>query len=180
VVVTNDDGQSATLAAGVNVIPNLSIGAVTPLSASPGASITVTGTGFQVGLVLTAAGVPVVPTSLSPTQITFNMPLGTTCSSSLVIDNPSTQSVTVPFNPMPQVNQVFFGSGPAVGNAVLVLIGQHFHPGLTVTVGGAPAMIEAQTTTQLQLRTPPGTPGTAPIVITSGTGCATSASYVYF
>lgn len=179
VVVMNDDAQAATATASFNYIPNLSITSVVPPSSAPGATITVTGTGFQSGLVLTAAGVPVVPQSIAPTSITFAMPMGTTCSSTLTIDNPSTQSASVPFNPMPQVNQVFFGSGPAAGNAVLVIVGQDFHPGLSVTIGGAPALIEVQTTTQLQLRTPPGSPGTAAIVISSGTGCATTASYVY-
>ena len=155
------------------------ISTVVPLSAAVGQPITVTGAHFVTGLTLAVNGTPVVPTSISPTQIVFPYPAGLTCGSQLSITNPDSQAVTSPLNPTPTVTSTSLGAGTAAGNQIFVIQGTGFAPGTTVTIGGAAAIVQTATAVSLLVRTPPGTPGVAQVVITTPGGCQTTTTYTY-
>jgi hypothetical protein len=155
------------------------IGSVAPLSAQPGQPITIIGQRFLPGLQLSINGLPVTPTSSGATQIVFPYPAGLACGSQVTVTNPDNQAATAPLNPTPTVTSTVLGSGPAAGNATFVVVGTGFATGTTVTIGGNPAIVLSLTATTLNLRTPPGTPGVAPVVITTPGGCSTSTTYTY-
>ncbi len=155
------------------------INSVTPLSAAPGAPITITGQRFVPGFELTVNGAPIAPTASSATQIVFAYPAGLACGSQLAVVNPDSQGVSSPLNPQPTVTGTLLGSGTAAGNQVFVIQGTGFAPGTTVTVGGAAALVLSANATSVTVRTPPGTPGIAPVVLTTPGGCAATTSYTY-
>ncbi|MBL8751845.1 MAG: IPT/TIG domain-containing protein, partial [Planctomycetes bacterium] len=113
------------------------------------------------------------------TQIVFPFPAGLSCGSQLAVVNPDGQGVTSPLNPQPVVTSTALGSGPAAGNAIFIVQGSGFATGTTVTIGGAPAVVLSIAATVVTLRTPPGTPGVAPVVLTTPGGCSVSTSYTY-
>ena len=179
IVVTNFDTQFGTLANGFSYIANLSLASVSPLSAIPGTPITLTGAGFQAGVALLVGGVSVTPTSVSLTQIVFPMPLGTSCATVLNVTNSSTQSANIAFNPAPTITSVAYGTGPVTGGNLFFILGTNFHPGTTVTVGGATATIQSLSITSIFATAPPGTLGPAALVVTSPSACSASAIYTY-
>lgn len=165
----------------VSFVPSLAptIGSVTPLSALPGAPVTITGTRFVPGFTVAVNGTPVVPTSSTATQIVFPYPAGLSCGAQLTVTNPDGQAVGVPFNPTPVVTSTLLATGPAAGNATFIVQGTGFSAGSTVTIGGAPAQVLSTAATLMSIRTPPGTPGVAPVVITTAGGCVANTSYTY-
>jgi len=48
-----------------------------------------------------------------------------------------------------------------------------------VTIGGAAATVQSMSASALVLRTPPGTPGLAVVVITTPGGCQVQTTYTY-
>jgi hypothetical protein len=156
-----------------------SITAVTPLSAQAGATVTVSGQRFLPGCILLVNGAPIVPTSRTATQIVFPYPAGTPCGSTVAVINPDGQGAQTAFNPTPVVTGTLLGTGPAIGNATFVVQGTGFSIGSTVTIGGAPATVLSSSATIMTIRTPPGTPGVAPVVITTAGGCVANTSYTY-
>ena len=170
-----------TNAIDVSFVPSLppTITTVAPLSAAGGLPIVITGTRFLPGFVLSVNGSPVVPTSSSATQITFPYPAGLACGSQLAVINPDSQGITSPFNPQPTVSGTLLGSGVAAGNQIFIIQGSGYATGTTVTIGGAAAVILSVGATVVTVRTPPGTPGVQPVVLTTPGGCTSSTSYTY-
>jgi hypothetical protein len=156
-----------------------SITTVSPLSASAGQPITISGNGFVPGLSLSVNGAPVTPTSISPTTIGLAYPAGIPCGSQVTVMNPDGQSAVSAINPQPVVTGTFLGSGPAAGNAIFIVQGTGFAVGTTVTVGGAPAVVVSAGALAVTVRTPPGMPGVAPVVLTTPGGCTVSTTYTY-
>lgn len=177
--VFNPDGQNAALSGAYTYVAGFVIASVAPLSAPPGATVTVTGTGFVAGMSLSAGGSPISPAAITPTSIPFAMPPGIPCSTTLTVTHPSGQSVSVPFNPTPIVSAAVGASGPASGGGFLVLLGSQFHAGTTVTIGGVPATVQFLSPTSLSIVVPPGVPGSVPVLVTSPAGCSVTTSYTY-
>jgi hypothetical protein len=155
------------------------ITAVTPASGSVGQAITVLGERFVPGFVLAVNGTPVAPTSATPTQIVFPYPAGLACGSQLSVTNPDGQGATAAINPTPVITSTLLGSGTAAGNQVFVVQGNGFALGSTMTIGGLPAIILSAAATAVTVRTPPGTPGIATVVVTTPGGCTATTSYTY-
>jgi hypothetical protein len=125
-------------------------------------------------------GQPANTSSVGATAVTYTQPAGVPCDSQLVVTNPDAQAASIGVNPSPVVTTVLVASGPAAGGTQFFIVGTHFHPGTTVTVGGAPATIQPTSTeTSLLVISPPGTPGPAPIVVSSLTGCTASGSWSF-
>jgi len=152
---------------------------VLPLSGVLGQPIAVNGQNFVPGLAVTIDGVPVALNTVTPTQITFAYPGGVACDAQLTVVNPDGQSATTAFNPTPIVTGTLLNSGTAAGNQVFVVQGTGFSPGTTVTIGGAPAIVIGVTSTTVTMRTPPGMPGVAPVVLTTPGGCTATTTYTY-
>ena len=159
--------------------PAPQITSVTPLSAVAGANVNVQGQGFVPGVVVEVAGNPVALTATSKTQLSFAYPAGTPCGSLVVVRNPDGQTAQAAFNPNPVVTGTVLGSGTAAGNQIFVIQGSGFAPGTTVTVGGAAATIVSASANAVTVRTPAGTPGVAPVVVTTPGGCPVNTSYTY-
>lgn len=183
VVLANNNpftlGLSNAIDVHIEVAPAPAILSVGPASGAVGQPISIGGTGFLPGLTLTVAGNAVTPTSVAPTLVVFPYPAGLPCGSQLVIRNPDGQTVSGPINPVPTVTSTVLASGTAAGNQLFVVVGSGFAPGTNVTIGGNPAVVQSVTFSTLSLRTPPGTVGVAPVVITTPGGCTVATSYTY-
>ena len=104
------------------------------------------------------------------------MPCGTT----LVVHDPDGQSASIAFNPPPAISFLIGSYGPAAGGTSLFILGTGFHPGTSVTIGGSAAAIQSQNLTSILVTAPPGSPGPAPIVVTSASGCSATSGYLYY
>lgn len=152
---------------------------VSPLSAAAGASITINGQNFVPGAQLIVGGVPVVPTQSSSNEFVFDYPAGLGCDSSLSVTNPDGQAASAPINPTPTVIGTLLGTGTSAGGAVFIVRGSGFAPGTTVTIGGNAATVNAVAPVIITMSTPPGTPGIAPVIITTPGGCTATTTYTY-
>jgi hypothetical protein len=152
---------------------------VTPNSALPSGPITVNGTNFSLFATIDVNGNPIVPTTITATQIVFPFPGGTPCGSTLRVRNPDGAFATVPFNPNPLITQQIGTSGPAAGGTQLIAIGSGFAAGTTCTIGGVPATVSQASATVVIAITPPNTPGPKPVVFTTPGGCTVSATFTY-
>lgn len=172
-------GITNAIELGVVAVPAPQITIVTPLSATPNSPITISGNGFVPGLTVTVGGNPVTPLATSPTSVQFAFPAGTACDTPVVVANPDGQSASTMINPSPVVTNTILGSGSSAGGALFLVQGTGFAPGTTVTIGGAAASISSASAFVISMNTPPGTPGVAPVVITTPGGCTTSTTYTY-
>lgn len=152
---------------------------VSPLSAAVGSPITISGSGFIPGLSVSVGGVAVTPLSVSPTTVGFAYPAGTLCDTQVVLANPDGQSANAMINPTPTVTSTALSTGTSAGGALFIVIGTGFATGMTVTIGGAPATILSASGSVVTMNTPPGTPGVAPVVLTTPGGCTVSTTYTY-
>jgi hypothetical protein len=94
VVVTLIDAATATLAGGVSYVQRLTLGAVAPAQAeaSGGAVLTLTGTGFLAGDVVTLGGIACVDVVVSsPTSLTCTAPVGAAGLVDVVVSGPDSQ-----------------------------------------------------------------------------------------
>ncbi len=155
------------------------VSTINPLSAAPGSTITINGSDFLPGATVTVGGSPVATLTNTPSAITFSMPAGVPCDSTVVVTNPDSQFDSASFNPTPAVNNTINNSGPAAGGTGLIIIGSGFAPNSTVTIGGNPATITTASATVIICNTPPGTPGVANVLITTPGGCTTTTTFTY-
>ena len=152
---------------------------VSPLSAAANQPITLGGTGFLPGAVVEVQGVPITPIAVGPTQLVFPYPAGTPCSATLRVINPDSQFATAGLNPQPTISGTLLGSGTAAGNQFFFVQGTGFTAGTTVTIGGAAALVQSVTPALITVRTPPGVPGVAPVLVTTPGGCTATTTYTY-
>ena len=156
------------------------INSVSPNSAAPGNLITIAGSAFSPFATIDIDGTPVAPLFAAESQITFLMPAGAACDSTLTVRNPDGAADSRPFNPTPTITNEVSSSGPASGGGVYVVIGQGFAPGMTATIGGTNANVSSSSATAVVINPPAGTPGPAPVVLTTPGGCTVTSTYTYF
>ncbi|MAE65678.1 MAG: hypothetical protein CMJ18_15525 [Phycisphaeraceae bacterium] len=179
VVVMVASGSSATLMKGFAYIPDLTITAVNPPAAGVGLPVVLTGTGFIPGCTVDFGATSVIPTMVTSLSLSFIVPPGVACAGSLTVSNPGGGVATLGFNPQPVITQAINAAGPVAGGTVFVLLGNDF-TNCQVTVGGNPASLVSQNATSILASSPPGTAGSAPIVVTSPSGCTTTATFTYY
>ena len=149
VIVANTDAQSATLAAGYTYTaapaPTVTSVAPTAGTAAGGTPVTITGTGFVAGAMVTiggAAATSVVVTAA--TTITATTPARSPGAATIVVTNPDTQSgaaggaYTYSPLPAPTVASITPATGPAIGGTAVTIAGTGFVTGASVTLGGTP------------------------------------------
>ncbi len=163
----------------LSLAPAPTITNVTPNSAPPNGAITVNGNNFSLFATVEVNAIPVPPLAVSKTAITFPMPPGTPCGTTLRVRNPDGALATIGFNPTPVITSQANTSGPAAGGTSYIVIGQGFAPGTTVTIGGAPATVTSISAGVVVVITPPGVPGPAPVVITTPGGCSVTSTFTY-
>ena len=112
--------------------------------------------------------------------ITFAGPAGLPCNTSLTVTNADTQSASSPFNVSPVITSVLgIGGYPAAGGTQLLIVGQNFVPGTSVTIGGNPMTINSTSASLINGILPPGAVGPAAVVVTTPFSCAVTGSLTY-
>src|SRR5690606_11821553 len=115
---------------------------------------------------------------VSPTQVQFVKPTGVACDALFELANLGGGTASTAINGTPTVTSLPLSSGPAAGGANIFVIGANML-GATVTIGGAPMNVVTQTSSAIIGTTPPGTPGTATILVVGPNGCQGTATYTY-
>ena len=182
VVVTNPNGQSATVASGFTYTtaatpPTLTAVSPTIGPTAGGTPVTLTGQNFASGATVAFGGVGATSVVVvSATQITATTPAHAQGSVSVAVTNPNGQSATLAnaftFGPpAPIVTSVSPRTGATGGGTAVTLTGQHFVAGATVTFGGAAAIsVVVVSTTQIKATTPPHKQGGVIVVVTNSDG----------
>lgn len=151
---------------------------VAPPSPTPGQNVMVSGTNFFVGAQLTLAGAAVPITAQTATQMTFTMPPGFGCDTTLRVTNLGGLSAQRIVNGTPTVASAPYTSGTRNGGTNYLLSGQNLL-GCTVTFNGVPMNVTTQTATVIFGTTPPGSPGPATVLVRNPNGCQTTLTYTY-
>ncbi len=176
IVVTNVDGQSATLASAYTYVTGPSIASVSPNSgpAAGGTLVTITGTNFAGGATVTVGGsLATTVTVASTTTITCVTPAGSVGPTSVTVTNPGPQATTLAsgFTYMggaPTIASIAPASGPLAGGTLVTITGTNFYAGATVAFGGSLATsVTIASSTSITCRTPAGTIGPAAVVVTN-------------
>lgn len=159
-------------------LPTPAVTLVSPLDATPGQTVTVTGENFFSGMV-GRIGTTFVPVTVqSQTQIQFPMPAGVACDSVLELANPGGSLVSTPINPTPTIFNLPISVGSSAGGGTFFVVGDYLL-GATVTIGGNPMNITTQSAGVIVGTAPPGTPGPAAVVVTNANGCQAVGTYTY-
>jgi hypothetical protein len=177
VVVTNADGQTATLANGFSYLPP-TITSVSPNSGSTvgGTSVSISGDGFTPGATVTFGGLPATNGNVSSQTFIFaTTPPHTAGAVSVVVTNPDGQTASSSFTYiLPAITSISPNSGNTGGGTSVSISGSGFGAGATVTFGGSTATINFINETQVSLTTPAHAAGTVNVVVTNANGTSAS------
>jgi hypothetical protein len=188
VIVTNPDGQSATLAGGYTYttpVP-IKLPAPTITSLSPntglitGGVTTITGTNFQSGCTVKVGGVAVNALSFgSSTSVKIAVPAGSAGEADVTLTNPDGQSFTLAGGytytkpaplPAPTITSLSPNTGLITGG-VTTITGTNFQSGCTVKVGGvAVNSLSFGGSTSVKIAVPAGSAGEADVTLTNPDG----------
>lgn len=152
-------------------------------STSGGTSITITGTDFVEGALVTVGGSACTSVVVvSSTSITCTTPAGTAGAVDVVVTNTDagTDTEVGGFTyaiSSPSITDVAPGSGATYGGTAITITGTDFYPNASVTVGGAACTsIVVVSPTSITCTTPAGSVGAVNVVVTNtDTGTATDA-----
>ena len=179
VVVTNYDGQRATLTGGYTYLgPPPTVIGITPSSGytSGGNSVTVGGTNFVSGATFALGGIPATNvTFLSSTSLSGLAPAQAAGTVFVSVTNPDGQNGVASngytyVNPYPTISSISPTSGRASGGTAIAITGTGFLTNATVSLGGSAATVTSLTATQIQATTTSHTAGTVNVVVTNTDG----------
>ena len=157
--------------------PDVTSLTVTSGPTTGGSAVTIHGTGFASPTVRFGPHVATVQTT-SGTRLEVETPATDVVGPVPVVVTNSDGAVAVSDGPFvyglvapstgPTVTALMPGGGPASGGTAVTILGAHFGPGTTVTVGAQPAsLLQILSDSALSVVTPPGTPGiAAPLTVT--------------
>ncbi len=147
VVVTNPDNLLFSIAAGFTYLngnsPNISL--ISPNSGpiTGGTSISISGSGFQAGAIVSLSGLLCQNISVSSNSlITCQTPSSSFGAKTITVVNPDAQSTSLAasfsynFGAAPTVSSISPSNGPATGGTSLSIQGSNLYVGISVTVGG--------------------------------------------
>lgn len=153
---------------------------ITSLTQTSSTLVEIYGSGFLAGMTLQVAGATVPAQWISSSEIVFTPPVTTGCSSTVQVTNPDGQSVNFGWSTGFVVGAPTVPSGPASGGNYNAIPCQPAAPGMTVTIGGAPAPVINITGNFLIVQVPPGSPGPALVLVTNpSTSCSATTTYTY-
>jgi hypothetical protein len=181
IVVTNPDTQVVTLTGAFTYLPNLSLGSITPYVPSSGATVTVTGQGFQSACSLSVGRRHGDARDSDADAGDLRDAEWFVLRGRLHPDEPVDADGHAPLQPAAdrEVRSRTTSAKPLAGRPSTSDGCSNFYAGSTVTVGGAPAVINGLSTSSIQAVAPAGTPGTASVVVTSAYGCTSTGSFYY-
>lgn len=187
VKVVNADTLSGSLPNGYTFLGPPTLSAITPAAGltTGGQTITLTGTNLRAGTTVRIGGT--LATSPTPASDGLSMTAITPSNASDVLvdvlvrttdGQEATLTGAYKYNfPAPTLATVSPTSGFQAGNTLITLTGTNFLASPAVTVGGAAATsVTRVSATSITARTPAGTPGPQPVVVTNSDGQATSAT----
>lgn len=172
--------MAATNALLLRIVPLVppTISSITPPVALAGTPVTVQGANLLIGCEVRVNGNLTPITGRTLNSVTFTMPTGVGCDSTVAVNNIGTASVSRPINGTPVIQSMPYASGPAAGGALFVLVGTNIG-GATITINGAPITVTQQTSTSVVGTTPPGTAGPATVLVRNVAGCQATRPYTY-
>jgi hypothetical protein len=189
VVVTNDDGQTATAPQNYTYIAGPAVSSLKPISgpAAGGTVVTITGTGFDPLATVTFGGTPCSVTSRTgTTQMSVVTPEHDAGRVSVVVTNPDGQSIVATekytYVAAPSLISVTPSSGTTGGGTVITLAGTDFDPNATVAIGGVQAKVATREgDTGITVTTPAHAPGPADVSVTNPDGqkSTSSGGFIY-
>jgi hypothetical protein len=176
-VVTNTDGQSATLANAFTYNnPAPTVTSISPASGSinGGTAVTITGTGFLSGAAVTLGGTPAISISVvSGTSITATTAAHAAAQVAVVVTNSDGQSGTLSngytyLNLPPSVSSVSPNHGLLTGGTPVTITGSAFATGATVAFGGVAATgVTVVSSTSITTTTPAHAVGAVNVTVTN-------------
>lgn len=174
VIVTNPDTQTATRADALEVNAPPTLSSVTPnlFPQAGGTTITLNGTNFEDGAVVTMSrGGCGTTTFVSATEITcVTTSAATSGVTNITVTNPSGLAVTLnssaAYLPPPTISSVTPDNDDAVGGASITVNGSNFTPPLTVHIGANPCAVGTVNSTAITCTAPTNTPGLYDVTVT--------------
>ena len=142
VVITNPDGQNATLPSAYTYNPVPTISGVSPTSgpAAGGGNLTVSGTGFLSNPVVTVGGNPCNVSASTSSSITCQIPAGSAGAANVIVVNTDTQSFpstgAYTYVAAPTISTISPTNGKLAGGDTISITGTGFVSGATVKVNG--------------------------------------------
>ncbi|HEY6329495.1 MAG TPA: IPT/TIG domain-containing protein, partial [Blastocatellia bacterium] len=190
VVVTNYDGNTATLSGGFNYFQQpVAISSVSPTSGTSlgGTVITITGTGFAPNAVVTIGSASAtqinVPSATTIYATTPPSSAGTVNVTVSVAGQTSTQTATLSGGftyiqaPPPSISSISPNTGYTGGGNPVTITGSNFAAGAAVTIGGSAATsIVVQSSTSITANTPAHVAATVDVVVTNTDGQSSTLS----
>jgi hypothetical protein len=175
--VTNPDEVRATLPDAFTYFPAPRIDVIDPNSgpSAGGTPVTVTGEFFYEGSRVFFDDVPCRELVITDERVANCLtPPGRPGPVDVAVRHPELGFDVVEdgyaYIPPPRVDGVEPGRGSDLGGTTVVIVGEDFDSGVTVTIGGSPCDIVEQTGEQIVCVTSPGAPGVADVVVTNGDG----------
>jgi Domain of unknown function (DUF1929)/IPT/TIG domain/Glyoxal oxidase N-terminus len=156
--------------------PAPTVASVSPNSGAigGGTGITITGTNFLAGAVVTVGGTAATGiTVVSSTSIRATTPAHSAGGASVVVTNTDGQSGTLSngytyANPAPMVTAVAPNSGPVSGGTAVTITGANFVAGAAVSFGGIAATnVTVASSTSITATTPAGAAGAVNVAVTN-------------
>ncbi|GAA0726483.1 IPT/TIG domain-containing protein [Dactylosporangium roseum] len=180
VVVTNADGPSVTTLNFTYVAaPTVTKVEATAGPVAGGTQVTVTGTNLTGATAVTFDGTPgTALTAVTATSLKVTTPAHAAGAAPVVVTTAGGDSnATVEFTYVdpPVVSSVTPSSGPPAGGTVVTVNGTDLADATKVTIGGVEGTnLTPVNATSLKVTAPAGTPGTAPVVVTTAGGDSNS------
>ena len=142
VEITNNDGQTVARTQAFTFVSGPTVLSVSPTRgrAQGGTRVTISGRDFAPGARVAVGGVPAfAPTVVDPSTIVVVTNSGQVGAADVTVENPDTQSATLPnaftFDAAPTLSSISPSSGTIAGGTVVTVSGSGFRPGTTVQFG---------------------------------------------
>jgi hypothetical protein len=155
-----------------------------------GTSVSITGTGFVSGATVSFGNVPATSVTVSSaTSIAATAPAHASGLVDVTVTNPDSGTATLPQSftydgptslPPPRANLIAPASGVPGGGTSVTVTGSYFQPSATVTIGGVAATgVTVTNGVEITATTPPGTLGSANVVVTNPDNQSSTLSSAY-
>jgi hypothetical protein len=176
VVVTNRDGQSATLPRAFTFCspPVLASLSATQAPTAGGAQVTLLGANFLPGAAVSFGGVAATVTAAAPASLSVRVPAHAAGAVDVVVVNPEGQSASLPgaftFVPPPRLDAVTPAIGAMGGGTAVALSGGDFVEGATAMIGGVPGVVSASSPAFLLVTSGAHAPGAVDVRVVNPDG----------
>jgi IPT/TIG domain len=177
-VVVTTVGGSATLTNGYTYVEAPTITSLSPTSGptAGGTSVTIDGTNLGGASSVTFGGAAATIAANTSNQITVTTPAGVAGAVNVVVTTIGGSGALAngyTYLQVPTLTSLNPTSGPAAGGTSITISGTNLSGASSVTFGGNPGTITANTSSQITVTTPPGAAGAIDVVVTTAAGSPT-------